>query len=314
MRVLVTGGAGFIGSHVSARLLRDGHAVAVLDDLNDYYPPAQKLRNLEDVRQAGALEFEQGDICDEAAVERLMSRFQPEAVIHLAARAGVRPSLEAPVLYQRVNCEGTTVLLECARRHGIRRFVFASSSSVYGATSHVPFREDDALQQPISPYAATKIAGEAICHAYSHLYGMQMACLRLFTVYGPRQRPDLAIRKFIGKIRAGQPIQMFGDGQSGRDYTYVDDIVSGILSALVLGRPYEVFNLGNSHPVLLRDMIATVERVVGRAAVIEQMAVQPGDMAVTFASIAKAQTMLGYQPLTTFEDGVRRTAEWMAVL
>jgi UDP-glucuronate 4-epimerase len=311
---LVTGGAGFIGSHVSARLLRDGHAVAVLDDLNDYYPPAQKLRNLEDARQAGELEFEQGDICDVAAVERLMSRFQPDAVIHLAARAGVRPSLEAPLLYQRVNCEGTTVLLECARRRGIQRFVFASSSSVYGATTQVPFREDDAQLRPISPYAATKIAGEAICHAYSHLYGMRIACLRLFTVYGPRQRPDLAIRKFIGQIRAGQPIQMFGDGQTGRDYTYIDDIVSGVLSALALERPYEVFNLGNSHLVLLRDMIATVERAVGRAAVIQQMAVQPGDVAVTFASIDKAQAMLGYHPLTTFEDGVQRTVEWMAAL
>ncbi|MBK7925959.1 MAG: GDP-mannose 4,6-dehydratase [Bryobacterales bacterium] len=314
MRILVTGGAGFIGSHVSESLLRAGHAVAVLDDLNDYYPVVQKLHNLNEIRKAGALEFEQGDICDVAKVGRFMDRFQPDAILHLAARAGVRPSLKDPLLYQRVNCEGTTVLLETARQRGIRRFVFASSSSVYGAANRVPFCEDDAVQRPISPYAATKIAGEALCHAHGHLYGMQISCLRFFTVYGPRQRPDLAIRRFIERIQAGQPIQMFGDGSAGRDYTYIDDIVSGIVSALALEHPFEVFNLGNARPVLLREMIATIEKVIGRAAIIEQMPVQPGDVPVTFASIAKAEATLGYRPAVGLEDGVRRTVEWLASL
>lgn len=289
--------------------------MAALDDLNDYYQPEWKLRNLADIGLTGALEFEQGDICDAAAVARLMDRFRPEAVIHLAARAGVRPSLEAPLLYQRVNCEGTAILLECARQHDVQRFVFASSSSVYGAGNRVPFLETDPTHQPLSPYAATKIGAEALCHAYAHLYGMQSCCLRLFTVYGPRQRPDLAIRHFIENIQAGRPIQMYGDGQSGRDYTYVDDIVNGIVSALsgdyAREHACEVFNLGNAHPVLLRDMIATIERVVGRTAIVEQLPMQPGDMRNTFADIGKAQRLLGYHPLTSFEEGIHRTVEWL---
>lgn len=311
MRVLVTGGAGFVGSHLCSRLLLSGHETAVLDDLNDYYDPALKLRNLEEIRACGPVLFQAGDICDLGAVERLMGEFRPEAVIHLAARVGVRPSLTEPLLYQRVNVEGTAVVLECARRFGVQRFVFASSSSVYGTANRVPFSEDDTLLRPMSPYAATKIAGEALCHSYAHLYGMSTTCLRFFTVYGPRQRPDLAIRRFVENISAGRPIPVFGDGATGRDYTYVDDIVDGIVRALGHDHGFEIYNLGNSQPVLLREMIATIERVLGREAVIDRQPMQPGDMLVTCASIEKARRELGYQPATPFEAGIRATADWL---
>jgi len=313
-RVLLTGGAGFIGSHLAEALLRRGAALLILDDLNDYYDPALKRANLDEVRAAGPFEFVQGDICDAALVEGLFARFRPGAVLHLAARAGVRPSLEQPALYQRVNVEGTAVLLEAARRHGVRRFVFASSSSVYGAASRVPFSEDDPVRAPISPYAASKIAGEALCHVYSHLYGMQIACLRFFTVYGPRQRPDLAIRKFAEAIAAGRPIPVFGDGSTGRDYTFIGDIVAGILAAMEFDAAFEVFNLGNSSPVLLRDMIAALERVLGRKAVIDRQPLQPGDVPITYADISKARRLLGWAPETPLEEGIRRMAEWLGLL
>ncbi len=313
-RVLLTGGAGFIGSHLAEALLRRGAALLILDDLNDYYDPALKRANLDEVRAAGPFEFVQGDICDAPLVEELFARFRPGAVLHLAARAGVRPSLEQPALYQRVNVEGTAVLLEASRRHGVRRFVFASSSSVYGAASRVPFSEDDPVRAPISPYAASKIAGEALCHVYSHLYGMQIACLRFFTVYGPRQRPDLAIRKFAEAIAAGRPIPVFGDGSTGRDYTFIGDIVAGILAAMEFDGAFEVFNLGNSSPVLLRDMIAVLERVLGRKAVIDRQPLQPGDVPITYADISKARRLLGWAPETPLEEGVRRMAEWLGLL
>ncbi|GIU78240.1 MAG: epimerase [Bryobacteraceae bacterium] len=313
-RVLLTGGAGFIGSHLAEALLRRGAALLILDDLNDYYDPALKRANLDEVRSAGPFEFVQGDICDAPLVEELFARFRPGAVLHLAARAGVRPSLEQPALYQRVNVEGTAVLLEASRRHGVRRFVFASSSSVYGAASRVPFSEDDPVRAPISPYAASKIAGEALCHVYSHLYGMQIACLRFFTVYGPRQRPDLAIRKFAEAIAAGRPIPVFGDGSTGRDYTFIGDIVAGILAAMEFDGAFEVFNLGNSSPVLLRDMIAVLERVLGRKAVIDRQPLQPGDVPITYADISKARRLLGWAPETPLEEGVRRMAEWLGLL
>ncbi|MFZ5928602.1 MAG: GDP-mannose 4,6-dehydratase [Acidobacteriota bacterium] len=312
-RILLTGGAGFIGSHLAEALLGRGCELLVLDDLNGYYDPALKRANLEAVRRAGAFEFVQGDICDAALVEALFARFRPAAVVHLAARAGVRPSLEQPALYQRVNVEGTAVLLEAARRHGAQRFVFASSSSVYGAASRVPFSEDDPVRAPISPYAASKIAGEALCHVYSHLYGMRTVCLRFFTVYGPRQRPDLAIRKFAESIAAGRPIPVFGDGSTGRDYTYIDDIVAGILAAMAHDAGFEVFNLGNSSPVLLREMIATLERVLGKEAVIDRQPLQPGDVPITYADISKAKRLLGWAPRTALETGVRRMVEWLGL-
>ena len=226
MRILVTGGAGFIGSHLCEQLLGSGHTIGILDDLNDFYSPQDKRSHLEIVRRSGAIHFVEGDICDEAAVACLFAEFQPEAVVHLAARAGVRPSLAEPALYERVNTGGTVVMLEAARRHGTKKFVLASSSSVYGATSPVPFREDDHNLLPVSPYAASKLSAEKFAYTYSHLYGLQVVCLRFFTVYGPRQRPDLAIRKFSESMLAGRPIPFFGDGSSARDYTYVKDPVA----------------------------------------------------------------------------------------
>lgn len=311
MRILVTGGAGFIGSHLCERLLADGHEIAIMDDLNDYYAPASKRQNLERVSKAGGVTFVEGDICDEGRVGDLCEGFRPEAIVHIAARAGVRPSLEQPLLYERVNVGGTAVLLEAARKTGCGKFILASSSSIYGVANRVPFSEEDTSNLPISPYAATKLAAEKFCYTYSHLYGLNMVCLRFFTVYGPRQRPDLAIRKFMERIEAGQPIPVFGDGSMGRDYTFVADTVSGIVGALGLETRYEVINLGNSHPVGLLEMIRTIERVLGREAIIDWKPEQPGDVPITFADISKAQRLLGYAPSTPFEEGIQRQAEWM---
>ncbi len=312
MKILVTGGAGFIGSHVAEALLRRGDSVTILDDFNDYYPPELKRRNVEEVRVAGAVEVVEGDICDAAAVDRAFRSGRPDAVIHLAARAGVRPSLKDPLLYERVNIHGTMVLLEACRKHGVRKFVFASSSSVYGAEKRAPFREEGSELRPISPYAATKIAGEKICYTYSHLWGLDVTCLRLFTVYGPRQRPDLAIRKFIERILRDEPIPVYGDGSSGRDYTFVADTVAGILGALAYDGGWEVFNLGNSHPVRLSELIETIEKCLGRKARIERLPDQPGDVPLTYADISKAQRALGYRPTTKLEEGIRIMAEWCA--
>lgn len=310
MRVLVTGGAGFIGSHLCERLVRLGHEVAILDDLNDFYDPQLKRENLVAIARAGPVQFREGDICDESAVEALFGGFQPEAVVHLAARAGVRPSLAQPLLYEQVNVRGTLVLLEASRRAGVKKFVFASSSSIYGLSNTIPFREDDGVHLPISPYAATKIAGEKICYTYSHLYGLQLVCLRFFTVYGPRQRPDLAIRKFTESIDQGRPIPVFGDGSSGRDYTYVDDTVQGILGALACECSYEIFNLGNSHPVSLATMIQTLEKSLGKKAQMQWLPAQPGDMPITFADISRAQRFLEYEPRTPFSEGVEKFVAW----
>lgn len=310
MRILVTGGAGFIGSHLCERLLNEGHVVSILDDLNDFYQPQLKRENLDAVRLAGPVAFHQGDICDPDTVASVIEADQPEAIVHLAARAGVRPSLEQPLLYERVNVGGTMVLLEAARRWKIRKFIFASSSSIYGIANRVPFSEDDLVNLPISPYAATKIAGEKVCFTYSHLYQINVVCLRFFTVFGPRQRPDLAIRKFAELMRAGKPIPFFGDGSSGRDYTFVADTVSGIIAALLYNCRFEVFNLGNSHPVNLLTMISTLESNLGTKANLERLPEQPGDVPITFADISKAQRCLGYQPKTSFSEGVRIFADW----
>ncbi|MBA3975851.1 MAG: epimerase [Candidatus Solibacter sp.] len=311
MRILVTGGAGFIGSHLCERLIGDGHEIAIIDDLNDYYAPELKRQNLETVSKAGGVRFVEGDICDERRVGELCEGFRPEAIVHIAARAGVRPSLERPLLYERVNVGGTAVLLEAARKAGCGKFILASSSSIYGVANRVPFSEEDTSNHPISPYAASKLGAEKFCYAYSHLYGMKTICLRFFTVYGPRQRPDLAIRKFMERIEAGVAIPVFGDGSMGRDYTFVADTVSGIVGALGLDAAYEVINLGNSHPVGLMEMIRTIERVLGKEAIIDWKPEQPGDVPITFADISKAKRMLGYAPSTPFEEGIRRQAEWM---
>jgi UDP-glucuronate 4-epimerase len=312
MRILLTGGAGFIGSHLSERLLRDGHALTIVDDLNDFYSPAVKRANLDAVRCAGPVTFHEADICDEQKIFVIGWESKPDAIIHLAARAGVRPSLEDPLLYEHVNVRGTTVLLEMARQLGVPKFVFASSSSVYGVADCVPFREDDALNLPISPYAATKIAGEKICFTYAHLYNIRTVCLRLFTVHGPRQRPDLAIHKFTRLISQGKPIPVFGDGSSGRDYTYFSDVIDGIIAALHYDCRFEVFNLGNSHPVDLTTLIRTLEKSLGREATIQRLPNQPGDVPITYADISKAQRLLGYSPRVSFNEGIAEFVTWFS--
>jgi UDP-glucuronate 4-epimerase len=310
MRILVTGGAGFIGSHLSVRLLKEGHEVTILDDLNDFYSPAQKRENIALATAAGLVAFYEGDICNREIVFRLFDEQRPDAVVHLAARAGIRPSLEAPLLYEQVNVHGTMVLLEAARQFDMGKLVFASSSSIYGIANRVPFSEQDHLNLPVSPYAATKIAGEKICFTYSHLFGIKTVCLRFFTVYGPRQRPDLAIRKFTQLMLTGQRIPMFGDGSTGRDYTFVDDIVQGIVAALAYDCAYEVFNLGNSSPVTLRTLIETLETVLQVKAEIETLPDQPGDVPITYADISKARQMLGYAPQTPFPEGIAQFVHW----
>jgi UDP-glucuronate 4-epimerase len=310
MQILVTGGAGFIGSHLSERLLRDGHSLTIVDELNDFYSPELKRANLGVILQSGEFAFHEADICDEDRMEAICRDRRFDAIIHLAARAGVRPSLEQPLLYERVNVRGTMVLLEMARRFKIDKFVFASSSSIYGIANRVPFREEDSINQPISPYAATKIAGESICFTYSHLYGIRTVCLRFFTVYGPRQRPDLAIRKFADLIEHGKPIPVFGDGSSGRDYTFCRDIVNGIVAALHHECAFEVFNLGNSHPVVLTSLIGTLEASLGKQANIQRLPEQPGDVPITYADISKAQRLLGYSPETSFREGIDAFVAW----
>jgi len=313
--VLLTGGAGFIGSHLAEALLRRGLQLSVVDSLDDFYSPGAKRANLEEVRKAGDFCFCELDLCDFDALRQAISKLRPGIIIHLAARAGVRPSIENPQLYERVNVGGTVNLLELARQLGVQRFIFGSSSSVYGITNRVPFAEDDPCLRPISPYAATKLAGELFCHTYAHLYGISTLCLRFFTVYGPRQRPDLAIRKFTSLMEAGKPIPVFGDGSMGRDYTFVDDTVAGVLAALDYqfppgGTPFDIFNLGNSHPVSLDELIKTLERVTGRVAIRDQKALQPGDVPITWANTDKAARVLGYRPATSLAEGLEKFLEW----
>jgi UDP-glucuronate 4-epimerase len=315
-QVVLTGGAGFIGSHLAERLLRRGLQLTIIDNLDDFYSPAWKRSNLEGIRRLGKCEFLQVDICDFESVRAALAAVKPFAIIHLAARAGVRPSIEQPRLYEQVNVGGTLNMLEICRQLEVSKFVFGSSSSVYGASSRAPFSEDQVEMKPISPYAATKLAGEMLCYTYSHLYRFSVVCLRFFTVYGPRQRPDLAIHKFFSLLEAGKPIPFFGDGSSGRDYTYVDDIVSGIVAALdyahppTAASPFDVFNLGNSRPISLVELVAALERVSGRKAILDKQTLQPGDVPLTWASIEKAARLLGYKPVTPLEEGLRRFGEW----
>jgi UDP-glucuronate 4-epimerase len=310
--VLVTGGAGFIGSHLVARLLAEGQwRVVVVDDFNDFYDPALKRRNVS--AHLGREEFalHEADIRDRAALAEAFGGEQFDCIVHLAARAGVRPSLAEPVLYTETNIGGTVNLLELARARGVRQFVFGSSSSVYGENEKVPFAEEDPVSRPISPYAATKAAGELLCHTYSHLWGLRCVALRFFTVYGARQRPDLAIHKFARLISKGEPIPVFGDGTTRRDYTYVDDIVAGVRAAMDYeASAYEVVNLGGSRTVELRELIALLERELGRKAVIDRQPPQPGDVPQTYADVAKARRLLGYDPRTPIEEGIRRFVEW----
>lgn len=312
MHLLVTGGAGFIGSHVVERLLAQGHQVTVFDDLNDFYSPALKQANVALLAAAGGSRFEffPGDITDRASVQHLFANRRFDQVIHLAARAGVRPSLLEPGLYMRVNVEGTTNLFEAGRLHGVSKFVVASSSSVYGTNAKVPFSEQDPIFQPISPYAASKLATEALGHVYHHIYGLDVTMLRFFTVYGPRQRPDLAIYKFAGLISAGKPIPVFGDGTTERDYTYVDDIVDGVMACTRSNFGYEVFNLGESQTVRLDLLISLLEAALQKKAIIDRQPAQPGDVPRTFANISKAQAKLGYHPATKIAEGIPKFVEW----
>jgi UDP-glucuronate 4-epimerase len=309
MRTLVTGGAGFIGSHLVEKLLAAGHEVSIVDDFNDFYDPAIKRANIAAV--ADHVRVHELDLRDSRAVKELFRRDKFDVVAHLGARAGVRPSIANPQLYYDTNVSGTLHLLEAARATGIERFIFASSSSVYGISKTVPFSEDLHLTQTISPYAATKIAGEFLCSTYSHLYKMRVVALRFFTVYGARQRPDLAIHQFTRRVYEGKSIDQFGDGTTRRDYTYIDDIIQGVTAALRYDGPlFDVFNLGESDTIELRELIAGIEEALGRKAEIRQLPEQPGDVPITCADISKARRLLGYKPTTPLREGLPKFVDW----
>ncbi|MEP6817909.1 MAG: GDP-mannose 4,6-dehydratase [bacterium] len=310
--ILVTGGAGFIGSHLVDRLLSESYGhVSVIDDFNDFYDPAIKRGNVSRHEKNSNYHLFEADIRDKLALGNIFAGNRFNCIVHLAARAGVRPSLAQPMLYAETNINGTLNLLELAREHSIRQFVFGSSSSVYGVNAKVPFSEDDPIRKPISPYAATKAAGELLCHTYTHLYGIRSVCLRFFTVYGPRQRPDLAIHKFARLISAGKRIPVFGDGTTRRDYTFIDDIIAGVRASIDYDKSdYEVINLGESRTVELRELISLLEKELGAIAKIDQQPLQPGDVPQTFADITKARRLLGYNPQTQIEEGIRKFVEW----
>lgn len=311
MKVLVTGSAGFIGSHLCERLLAEGNVVVGLDNLDDFYDPAVKRTNMSKSKSCDKFQFVEGDIRDPGCIDDVLNSGDIDIVVHLAAKAGVRPSIEDPAGYQDVNITGTIVLLEGVKRYGVRKFVFASSSSIYGNNKKVPFSESDNVDFPISPYAATKKAGELICHTYSHLYDIDMTCLRFFTVYGPRQRPDLAIHKFCKLIEAGQAIPVFGDGSMMRDFTYIDDILDGVTAAMKKPCGYEIYNLGESRPIRLDELISRIEDALGKKAIIERLPNQPGDVNQTYADVSKAKKELGYEPATQIEVGLKRFVEWL---
>jgi UDP-glucuronate 4-epimerase len=309
MRILVTGGAGFIGSHLVEKLLASGHEVAIIDDFNDFYDPQIKHANIAGFAKDVAIHHI--DLRDGASVRNVFQREKFETIAHLAARAGVRPSIEHPQLYCDTNVSGTLHLLDAARVTGVERFIFASSSSVYGSSKTVPFSEGQHLTQTLSPYAATKIAAEFLCSTYAHLYPMRVVSLRYFTVYGPRQRPDLAIHQFTRRIYAGEPIEQFGDGTTRRDYTFIDDVIQGTMAALKYDGPrFDIFNLGESETIQLKDLISAIENALRKKAKINPLPEQPGDMPLTCADISKARELLGYNPTTRFSDGLPRFIEW----
>ncbi len=310
MKVLVTGGAGFIGSHFCEYLLDREHEVVALDNFNDYYDPGIKRRNVESFVGRNGAELVEGDILDTDLLDRLFSQHRFDAVVHLAARAGVRPSLQQPKLYERVNVQGTIEILEQAQKHGVKKIVVASSSSVYGNNKKVPFSESDSVDHPISPYAATKKACELISYTYHHLYDLDITCLRFFTVYGPRQRPDMAIHKFTALIAKGEPIPMYGDGSTQRDYTYITDILDGVYKSLLHCDGYHIYNLGESRTIRLRDLIQLIEEAYGKKAEIRQLPMQPGDVQITYADISRAKHELGYNPQVDVADGVQEFVKW----
>jgi len=310
VNVLITGGAGFIGSHLAERRLARGDRVVVLDDFNDFYDPRRKRRNVAAHDSSPRFRLVEGDIRDRALVFRLFAEERFEAVMHLAARAGVRPSLAAPVLYEEVNCVGTLHLLEAAVAHGRPRFLFASSSSVYGINAKVPFSEEDPIDRPISPYATTKRAGELHVYTAHHLHGLSAICLRFFTVYGPRQRPEMAIARFIEAIERGEPITLYGDGGSRRDYTYIDDIADGVEAALDLGAGFEIINLGGARPVTLAALVTRIEEATGKTARVRREPDQPGDVPVTYADVTKAERLLRFRARVPLDEGLRRAVDW----
>ncbi len=307
---MVTGAAGFIGSHVAEALIAQGWQVVGVDNFDPYYPREEKEKNLAEAAEELRAGFVEADIRDAGAMERLMADRGVELVLHLAAKAGVRPSIQMPAQYMDVNVRGTATVLEAARKVGVKRVIFASSSSVYGRENDLPFRETQPVQSPMSPYAASKIAAEAVCYTFHHLYDMHITCLRFFTVYGPRQRPDLAINKFVRLMYAGEPIPMFGDGTTSRDYTFIADIVRGVLAAVERDMPWAVINLGSSRPVKLRELIAALERVTGIEAQINQLPAQPGDMPHTYADITRARELLGWEPEVALDDGLAAFLQW----
>ncbi len=309
--ILITGGAGFIGSHLVERLLEAKNEVVCLDDFNDFYDQAIKRKNIKQSLDLQSYTLVEEDIRNQEAVEALFRKHEFQEVIHLAARAGVRPSLQQPELYYTVNVNGTLNLLEASRKHGVQKFIFGSSSSVYGINSSVPFCEDDQINRQISPYGATKAAGELLCHVYSHLYNIKIVCLRFFTVYGARQRPDLAIHKFARLISEGKPIPIFGEGTSKRDYTYVDDIIQGILKSMHDRQEnFEIFNLGESQTVELNYLISLIEQAMGKKARRETHPLQPGDVPITYADLSRSRKVLGYNPETPIEAGIPKFIQW----
>ncbi len=310
MQILITGGAGFIAFHLASRLLEEGHHVSLVDNFNHFYSPALKRKNVRDLQARGPATLYEVDILDLENLRRVFIAAEPEATVHLAAWAGVRPSLENPALYSNVNVTGTVHMLDLAREFKTERFIFGSSSSVYGGNTKVPFSEDDPVDKPISPYAATKKAGELLCHTYSHNFEMNITCLRFFTVYGPRQRPEMAIHKFAQLMWEDKKIPVFGNGASRRDYTYVDDVVSGIVAALRVNPRFEILNLGESQTASLLELITHLETAFGKKAQVITLPRQPGDMDITYADISKARRVLGYLPMTPIEEGIRKFAQW----
>jgi UDP-glucuronate 4-epimerase len=310
MKALVTGAAGFIGSHLSERLLDDGLMVVGLDNFDDFYNPQIKRQNIKGCLKNKNFQLVEADIRDSAAMDKTVGG-GVEIIVHLAARAGVRPSIEKPLLYADVNINGTMVLLEAAKKHKVNKFIFGSSSSVYGNNKKVPFSEKDNVDFPISPYAATKKAGELICHTYHHLYGISITPLRFFTVYGPRQRPDLAIHKFAKLIEQNKPIPVYGDGSMMRDFTYIDDIIDGTVAAMNKCTGFNIYNLGESRPISVNDLIAEIEKALGKKAVKKYLPTQPGDVERTYADVTKAAKELSYKPSTTIQAGLAKFVEWL---
>lgn len=310
MKVLITGGGGFIGFHLASRLLQEGMEISLLDNLNDFYDPRIKRANICDLQALGHAPLYEIDILDVAKLRQAFESYRPDAVVHLAAWAGVRPSLDKPALYSSVNVTGTVNVLELAREFSIKCLVFGSSSSVYGGNTKTPFSEDDPVDRPVSPYAATKKAGELLCHTYHHNYGMNITCLRFFTVYGPRQRPEMAIHKFARLISEDKEIPVFGNGETRRDYTYVDDIISGIVASIKVNLPFAILNLGESQTISLLELINHIESALGKKARMKFLPDQPGDMPITYADIRKARELLGYNPKTPLKEGVQSFARW----